>query len=77
LGFEFQLAQIIFYQKYCILDHLKGLKNINMVVLNDITSETTQQALPVEFYLAANQTFSITLSGGTAQYNILVVPEAG
>lgn len=51
--------------------------SINMVVLNDIISETTQQALPIEFYLAANQTFSITLSGGTAQYNILVVPEAG
>jgi hypothetical protein len=51
--------------------------SINMVVLNDIISETTQQAMPIEFYLATNQTFSLTLSGGTAQYNILVVPEAG
>jgi hypothetical protein len=49
----------------------------NMVVMNDLTAEQTQQALPIEFYVPISQTFGITLSGGTAQYNIIIIPEAG
>lgn len=50
---------------------------VNMVVLEGGVSELYQQALPIEFYLAPSKTFSLTLSGGTAQYNIIIIPEAG
>jgi hypothetical protein len=48
----------------------------NNMIVND-TNESTQQALPIEFYVPATQTFSITLSNGTASYNILILPEDG
>lgn len=43
----------------------------------DLNAVNYQQALPIEFYLATTQSMSITLSGGTASYNVLVIPEAG
>jgi hypothetical protein len=49
---------------------------MNMVTIDGY--ENVNQALPVEFYLPASQTFSMSLgNGGTAQYNILIIPEAG
>jgi hypothetical protein len=52
--------------------------SINMTVRNNSTDEVENQSLPVEFYLQSGQTFSMSLgNGGTAQYNILVIPEAG
>lgn len=38
---------------------------------------TTAQALPTEVYLSDTRTLSITLTGGTASYNILIIPEDG
>lgn len=50
--------------------------SVNMVAVE--SAEEYQAALPVEFYLQSGQTFSMSLgNGGTAQYNILVIPEAG
>lgn len=48
----------------------------NNMIIND-GNESTQQALPIEFYVPQSQTFSITLSNGTASYNILIIPENG
>jgi len=38
---------------------------------------TFPQALPTELVLANTRTLSITLTGGTASYNILIIPEDG
>lgn len=38
---------------------------------------TAEQALPVEFYLASTQRITITLTGGTASYSIVIIPENG
>jgi len=50
---------------------------------NMITSSSTgiiafaPQALPTEVYLSDTRTLTITLTGGTASYNILIIPEGG
>jgi hypothetical protein len=38
---------------------------------------TLPQALPTELVLANTKTLSITLTSGTASYNILIIPEDG
>jgi hypothetical protein len=48
----------------------------NNMIIND-GNESSQQALPVELYVQQSQTFSATLSNGTASYNILIIPEGG
>jgi hypothetical protein len=54
-----------------------GYSNSYNMAVSD-TAEEFQTALPIEFYLVSNQTFSMSLgNGGTAQYNILVIPENG
>jgi hypothetical protein len=55
---------------------INGYGNASNMVVTD-SNEAQNNALPVEFYLSSSQTFNATLSGGTAQYNIVVIPENG
>jgi hypothetical protein len=79
-GASFAATYAVAIGKNLALNSAQGSVNgfgnaINMVVAD--LYEQMNHALPVEFYLSSSQTFSATLSNGTAQYNILIIPEAG